>query len=193
MSVFQLNSGINYNVVRPKKEQINIHDIMHGLGKEQRFGNHLDQDWSILQHVLLVTFLVERDGGTVEEQYCALHHDDPEAIFLDMPAPIKEVCRDYQKYYNRCAKVIQEKFHTPDLLDLPKKVKGWDQMSAKIESLIFSHVSPVWHNLGFEEFRNMDVDNSIADYIKHLKSKKISTLQQEYFLTHSNLQEELGL
>lgn len=194
MSFIKLHSGKHYDFLRPTVDMISIHDISHNLAREQRFGNCLDQDWSVLQHVLLVSHLVKVTGGTTREQYIALHHDDPEAYLRDMATPAKELMRDYQKLYFRCAATIAEKFNIDSLTSLPDKVKKLDRQVMLIEDVLFSPVDSDWHNFTFMKFEelNAELDHEIKKGIANVKHPKYR-VQQLYLKRHVELVKELDL
>ena len=175
---------------------INIHDIVHNLSKEERFMNCLEDDWSVLQHVLLVHKLAEFNDCSDEELYCALHHDDPEAYFADIATPLKELLRDYQKYYFRCAVVIEEKFDISiSITDLPNKVEWADKTAMKVEDVLFSIPDSNWHDFDIESFQGLNniMQGELEEYIKQLRTAKRYQLKQEYLRKHVKLARKLDL
>ena len=44
---------------------------------------------SVAQHAVILSRAVEERGGTVNEAYYGLHHDDAEAYLVDLPRPVK--------------------------------------------------------------------------------------------------------
>jgi 5'-nucleotidase len=85
----QTVSGRWVNPFDPDPEQIDIGDIARALSNQCRFGGHCRTFYSVAQHSILVSELVEDRGGDVEDVFAALMHDAGEAYLGDMPHPIK--------------------------------------------------------------------------------------------------------
>ena len=54
-----------------------------------RFGGHSRSFYSVAQHSVIVSELVEQRGGDTEDVFAALMHDATEAYLGDMPHPLK--------------------------------------------------------------------------------------------------------
>lgn len=78
-------SGKEVNIFNPTEDMFCIEDIAHALSKEQRWGNHLANNYSVAQHCIICSELVP-----VENKYTALMHDAFEAYSRDLPKPIKD-------------------------------------------------------------------------------------------------------
>src|SRR5262245_43911318 len=85
----QTVSGRFVNPFDPDPEQIEIGDIARALANVCRFGGHCRSFYSVAQHSVIVSELVEQRGGDVEDCFAALMHDATEAYLGDMPHPIK--------------------------------------------------------------------------------------------------------
>jgi len=85
----QTVSGRFVNPFDPDPEQIDIGDIARALANVCRFGGHCRSFYSVAQHSVIVSELVEQRGGDVEDVFAALMHDATEAYLGDMPHPIK--------------------------------------------------------------------------------------------------------
>src|SRR6185503_5589264 len=59
------------------------------LANLSRFGGHTRAFYSVAQHSVIVSQLVEERGGDAEDAFAALMHDATEAYLGDMPHPIK--------------------------------------------------------------------------------------------------------
>jgi len=70
-----------------------IHEIAASLAKEQRFGGAAKEFYSVAQHAVGVSVLVEQSLGPFEALY-ALHHDDHEFLLKDIPTPLKNYIRE---------------------------------------------------------------------------------------------------
>src|SRR3954454_14539943 len=85
----QTVSGRFVNPFEPDPEQLDIADIARALANVCRFGGHCRSFYSVAQHSVIVSELVEQRGGDVEDVFAALMHDASEAYLGDMPHPIK--------------------------------------------------------------------------------------------------------
>jgi hypothetical protein len=85
----QTVSGRFVNPFEPDPEQLDIGDIARALANVCRFGGHCRSFYSVAQHSVIVSELVEQRGGDVEDVFAALMHDATEAYLGDMPHPIK--------------------------------------------------------------------------------------------------------
>jgi uncharacterized protein len=85
----QTISGRFVNPLDPDLDQIEIGDITRALANTCRFGGHCRSFYSVAQHSVIVSELVERRGGDVEDVFAALMHDAAEAYLGDMPHPLK--------------------------------------------------------------------------------------------------------
>ncbi len=85
----QTVSGRFVNPFDPDPDQLDIGDIARALANVCRFGGHCRSFYSVAQHSVIVSELVEQRGGDVEDVFAALMHDATEAYLGDMPHPIK--------------------------------------------------------------------------------------------------------
>ena len=85
----QTVSGRWVNPFDPDPEQLDIGDIARALANQCRFGGHCRVFYSVAQHSVIVSELVEARGGDVEDVFAALMHDASEAYLGDMPHPLK--------------------------------------------------------------------------------------------------------
>src|SRR3954466_10341620 len=85
----QTVSGRWMNPFDPDPEQLDAGDIARALANQCRFGGHSRVFYSVAQHSVIVSRLVEERGGDAEDAFAALMHDATEAYLGDMPHPIK--------------------------------------------------------------------------------------------------------
>jgi uncharacterized protein len=85
----QTVSGRWVNPFDPDPDQLDAGDIARALANQCRFGGHSRVFYSVAQHSVIVSELVEQRGGDVEDVFAALMHDASEAYLGDMPHPIK--------------------------------------------------------------------------------------------------------
>ena len=85
----QTVSGRFVNPFDPDPTQLDIQDIARALANTCRFGGHCRSFYSVAQHSVIVSELVEQRGGDPEDVFAALMHDAGEAYLGDMPHPLK--------------------------------------------------------------------------------------------------------
>lgn len=72
----------------PRSSDVNVLDIAHALSNQCRFSGHTRFHYSVAQHSVYVSRLVEADGHA-EHALWGLLHDASEAYLVDFPTPIK--------------------------------------------------------------------------------------------------------
>lgn len=77
------------NPFDPDPAQLDAGDIARALANQCRFGGHSRVFYSVAQHCVIVSRVVEERGGDVEDVFAALMHDAGEAYLGDMPHPLK--------------------------------------------------------------------------------------------------------
>jgi hypothetical protein len=85
----QTVSGRWVNPFDPDPSQLDAGDIARALANQCRFGGHSRVFYSIAQHSVIVSELVEERTGDVEAAFAALMHDAAEAYLGDLPHPLK--------------------------------------------------------------------------------------------------------
>lgn len=88
MTAIATRTGRVIDFLNPDPAQFSLEDIQSGLASEQRFAGQIERPYSVLQHSLLVAFLVPP-----ECRLQALMHDAPEAYLRDIPSPAKDAMR----------------------------------------------------------------------------------------------------
>ena len=87
--VFETHSGILFDFSNPKPEMINFNDMCRGLAREPRFKGHCDINYCVMQHELIVSYLVPQKEILVVQE--GLFHDNEEYITGDWPKPLKNI------------------------------------------------------------------------------------------------------
>ena len=91
------SSGLRFDLVSPRAEQVRLADIARHLSRINRFnGGTGPLPWSVAAHSLLVADVVERTiGGRCDPQLklAALLHDAHEAYIGDLITPVKAMMR----------------------------------------------------------------------------------------------------
>lgn len=75
----------------PQANQIDIIDIAHALSHMPRFAGHTEKLYSVAQHSVVVSAVLERMEQPPIVQFEGLLHDASEAYMMDLPMPIKRL------------------------------------------------------------------------------------------------------
>ena len=114
----------------PDPNEINLYDIVHALSNLSRFGGHINQPYSVLQHSVFCYYLAIENSYTVD-LLSVLMHDASEAYLVDIPRPIKNKLPEYKKAEDKLMKVIANKFNFQ--YPFHGNVKEIDNIALRIE------------------------------------------------------------
>jgi hypothetical protein len=76
---------------------IAVDDIAHALAMKVRWGGFCRSFYSVAQHTVLLADWLGLAGANWQDQWDALHHDDVEVYFADIPAPVREMLDGYDE------------------------------------------------------------------------------------------------
>ncbi len=132
----QTYSGCPFHPMDPKAEDVDIVDIAHALSQICRFGGHCDRPYSVADHSLLVSDIVEElEPDNYLAQLWGLMHDSAEAYTGDIIRPIKysspKVTAILKGMEDKCLDVIAEALSLP--LPIPLVVKKADNLALALE------------------------------------------------------------
>lgn len=98
-------SGIKFEFLDPKPEQIVIEDIAHALAHQCRFNGHVNKFYSVAEHSI-------ECSGLVPDKYKlqALMHDASEAYITDIASPVKQYLSNYKELEKVVMDAIANKF-----------------------------------------------------------------------------------
>jgi len=139
----QTVSGRFVNPFDPDPEQLDAGDIARALANLSRFGGHTRAFYSVAQHSVIVSQLVEERGGDAEDAFAALMHDATEAYLGDMPHPIKHrspLGAAFKAAEDHLEEVLRARFRIKP--DVPE-IKRVDRSLLATERRAFS--DETWH------------------------------------------------
>lgn len=123
----ETRSGIHFAPLTPVVADICIDDIAHALSNQCRFSGHTRVHYSVAEHSVRVSELLERWGEGREVQLWGLLHDASEAYLVDLPTPLKldeRIGTPYREAEARLMLAVCERFGLPTLE--PEAVHGAD-------------------------------------------------------------------
>jgi hypothetical protein len=152
----QTVSGRWVNPFDPDPAQLDAADIARALANLCRFGGHSRVFYSVAQHCVIVSLIVEERGGDAEDAFAALMHDAGEAYLGDMPHPLKHrsalgpAFRDAEA---RLEEAIRDRFGIkPDVAD----IKAVDRALLATERRAFS--AEIWHWPELEDVEPLELE-----------------------------------
>jgi hypothetical protein len=175
----QTFSGKHFYVMNPTEDMICLEDIAHALGNVCRFAGHCGSFYSVAEHSVWVSELVES-----EHKIAALFHDASEAYIADIARPFKPFFENYKTLEDNIMRVIASKFgfdyplhrsiHEADNAQLKIEAKylltdcNWaDEIKTKIRGV------PPWgftpneaENLFLNAYKQYLKGNADAEYFK---------------------------
>lgn len=93
--VMRAISGMYVNIGKPDPATLLMADIAWGLGRQLRYNGHMQQDYTIAHHCIIMSYYVP-------EEYAleALLHDASETYTGDIIYPLKELLRKKSKTFD---------------------------------------------------------------------------------------------
>jgi 5'-deoxynucleotidase YfbR-like HD superfamily hydrolase len=82
-------TGQRFFPLEPRLEDIDIVDIAHALSNQCRFAGHVREFYSVAEHSVRVSWLIEEWSWEAAVCLKALLHDASEAYLVDFPTPLK--------------------------------------------------------------------------------------------------------
>ncbi|SRR6266576_2450794 len=133
-------TGLKFDILNPKLNQITIEDIAHSTSMICRFGGHTKYFYPVAQHLYLGSFLVPE-----EDALWFLLHDASEAYIGDMTSPLKHLTKAgeaYRPIEKNIMRVVCQKFNLPE--QQPASVHAADIAMLHAEKLQIMGKVP-WH------------------------------------------------
>lgn len=109
----QTISGKKFTLVDPSPESIDIFDIAHSLGNQCRYAGHVTRFYSVAEHSVLLSEIVDPGNGNPLVSLAALLHDAEEAYTGDINQPLKSLVPYFKKLADRIRRAIFDKFEIP--------------------------------------------------------------------------------
>ena len=181
----QTVSGRWVNPFDPDPEQLDAGDIARALANLCRFGGHSRTFYSVAQHSVIVSELVEQRGGDVEDVFAALMHDATEAYLGDMPHPLKHrspLGAAFKAAEKQLEQAIRDRFRIKP--DVPE-IKRVDSALLATERRAFSAEQWHWPELDGVEPLDMDLQAWPPDEAERVFAERYAELDARRALPKS--------
>lgn len=127
-------TGLTFAPLAPEPGKISVFDIAHALSNQGRFTGHTRFRYSVAEHSVRVSELLERWMQPIEVQLWGLLHDASEAYLVDLPTPLKltpEIGEPYKKAEAALMHAVCLRFGLP--LEQPEAVTRADAVMLATE------------------------------------------------------------
>lgn len=151
------------NPFDPDPEQIELADIARALANQCRFGGHCRTFYSVAQHCVIVSELIEARGGSAEDALAALMHDAAEAYLGDLPHPIKHrspLGAAFREAEQPLERAIRDRFA---ITSSSPAIKSIDRALLATERRAFSSESWHWPELAGIEPIDLELEGWLPD------------------------------
>lgn len=134
-NTIQTYSGEGYFFEDPSPDAVRLDDIAHALSNMCRFAGHTKWFYSVAEHSVIVSRILEEQGWDKAIQRGGLLHDAHEAYIWDCPRPLKPLLGDgFKALADKADAVIAARFGLlPHLFHIPP-VKLADDMALVAEA-----------------------------------------------------------
>jgi hypothetical protein len=119
-------SGSYFDFLNPREFEFDIRDIAHGLSHLCRYTGHTQTFYSVAQHCVLASQIVQPENA-----FAALMHDAAEAFMGDVSKPLKNLLPDYQRIERSVEEAIFAYYGLPETP--PEEVKIADRICLATE------------------------------------------------------------
>jgi 5'-deoxynucleotidase YfbR-like HD superfamily hydrolase len=180
MCIIETYSGklIDLNCI--DHNQINIEDIAYSLSRLCRYNGHTVEFWSVLDHTILITYLMQDDMCNPSEILYGIMHDFHEYLVGDISQPVKSYLKnrfelDFNIIEHEIDSKIYEAFSVPKPSDrILNLVKKYDLMCLYLEKNT-DFIMPSKNKWFVDDMFDKDRLNEskyIFEYIRELSTEK---------------------
>lgn len=160
-------SGVYFDLLDFKQEDIHIIDIAHALSHMCRYNGHCNSFYSVAEHCIRGSKIISSEAAPF-----FLLHDAAEAYLGDVVTPLKRMFPEYKEKEDMLLAMIFDKFiPTPYTKDIADKIKEMDRIQLEEEmEILLTATKPDFDCCDFTEIRQSFVNNftglQYAGYIK---------------------------
>lgn len=103
--------------------KFDVADISHALGMIVRFNGHVSHFYSVAEHTLLVSRLMQDVTGG--DPFEGLMHDATEAYLSDVPSPFKQKLLDLKAWDHQMETAMRKQFNLTETITPECKHADW--------------------------------------------------------------------
>lgn len=127
--------------------EFDITEMAHALGMQCRFTGHVREFYSVAEHCVLASRMVQEHPEIFElpaTPYEALMHDAHEAYVSDIASPWKALIPDYRKMEESLELKMRRHFGLPDKISSGAKLADWVMLFVEATVLLPPGVTDDW-------------------------------------------------
>jgi len=172
----QTFTGKKFDIENPRVEDVDIIDIAHGLANQCRFNGQCKRFYSVAEHSLLMSLLIDNEYAQYDIPRYALLHDASEAYTGDMITQLKnsEHMNGFREIEKNLQATIYESFrlspHQPEIISLLDRALLYKEA----EQMMYDVTA--WE--GWEEQKSRGVDIIFTPYFLAPQDAESSFLRQ---------------
>lgn len=187
-------TGDMYNFENPDMGSIHLEDIAHALSNHCRYAGHTRRFYSVGEHSILVSDIIEEQGGNTAAQILGLFHDAHEAYVMDAPRPLKPLLGDaFKEVADKADIVVAQWLSSATGIDLAPQyfnmptIKKADNMALVHERKQLMTAGPDQWEPGYEDVPELPGD-LVDRYVGYPpQAVERSFLQRAYDLGVENI------
>ncbi len=134
--------------------EISLNAIARATSRLCRFTGHLVdgvQMYSVAEHSVLVSYLLERMGAPADVIFQGLMHDASEAYLSDIAAPFKGAIGNYYEVEGKIMKRICDRYLLPEKFDYRVKQADWYALFIEARAIVCPDEEELKTWQGYEE------------------------------------------
>lgn len=179
MSYITTYTGHHFDPTRPDPDLILIEDIAHALSMLCRGNGHVSSFWSVGEHCICCAKEAMGRGLSDKIVLACLLHDSSECYMSDVPRPIKQEMKDYQRQEDKLLNVVYEKFLGSSLTaDEEKQLKEIDD-------------DLLWYDLEILLSEKQDTEKPEIHINLDYKVRPFETVEKEYLKLFAEIKSRL--
>ena len=109
-SEFVTFTGREFRILDFCTRDVRLEDIAHGLSNVCRYGGQCRSFYSVAEHSILVSRMIEHFSSILGMTQSGLMHDGSEAYLVDLPTPVKVLCPGYKLLEDQFERAIFDAF-----------------------------------------------------------------------------------
>lgn len=143
----QLRSGRKFYPGEMQANIVDIRDIASALSKICRFGGHNLRFFSVAEHSIVVSKLVQAKTGNNRLALQGLLHDAHEAYIGDFPSPLKRYFPELETISDQAWEAVRRHFNLPVKLDPVVKEADREAMTLEVRQNMAKPIDVDWSGL----------------------------------------------